>query len=106
MQLRYRDAMPLTSRVNPAVLGRLFVGWLLVIGGGILTPLPVPVGLLCLALGLALLANDSLWVRRRIRRLRARYPVFSERLAHAGRRAPRWLARAIRRTDPGAKRGP
>jgi len=88
------------SRIVPAAVARLFTGWLLVIGGGILTPLPIPVGLVTLTLGLALLAHDSRWLRWHIRRLRQRYPALSRRLGRVGQRAPRWLARVIRRTEP------
>jgi len=92
--------MPRRHRFSPPVIGRLFAGWLLVLSGGILTPMPIPVGLLLLGLGLALLAHDSRWMRHQLRSLRGRYPSFSERLAAIGRRAPRWLARVIRRTAP------
>jgi hypothetical protein len=92
--------MPAARRLTPAVLARLFGGWVLVVGGGILTPLPIPVGLLLFGLGLAVLARDSRMVRHGVRRLRARYPGLSARLNDAGRRAPRWLARLIRLTEP------
>lgn len=95
--------MPAARRFSVPVLARLFGGWLLVLGGGILTPLPIPVGLLLLGLGLALLARDNQGLRRAIRRLRARYPAFSTRLGRVGQRAPRWLARLIRLTEPRRK---
>lgn len=78
----------------------MFAGWMLVIGGAILTPLPIPLGLLSLSLGLALLAHDSRRIRHLVRRLRRRFPTFSERLARLEQHAPHWLARVIRHTEP------
>lgn len=72
--------MPRSRPFNPQALGRQFAGWLLVVGGSILTPLPIPVGLLLLGLGLALLARDSRWIRRRLRGLLGRSPGLAERL--------------------------
>jgi hypothetical protein len=92
--------MPSSSRVTPAAVGRLFAGWLLVISGGILTPLPIPVGLLSLSLGLALLAHDSRRMQCWIRGLRQRFPGLSRRLVSLGNHAPAWLARVIRHTEP------
>lgn len=102
----YTGGMRTLTRIRPAAAGRLFAGWLLLIGGGILTPLPIPVGLLMMALGLALMARDSRRVRYWLRTLRERYPRFSDGLTRKAGRMPRWLARVIRRTDPARKPGP
>lgn len=82
------------------MFARLTAGWLLVAGGAMLTPLPIPVGLLLLAIGLLLLARDSRWMRERLRALRRRYPSLSARLTQLARHAPAGLARLIRLTDP------
>jgi hypothetical protein len=92
--------MPTSKRVTPRVLGRLFAGWVLILGGGILTPLPIPVGLVLLSLGLALLAQDSRWVRRRLRWLLGRYPAVSDRLRRMEPYCPGWLAGLLRRIQP------
>ena len=81
-------------------LSDLLLGWVLVISGLLITPLPLPVGLLLLVLGLALLIRRSQWVRGRIMRLRGRYPVISARLRRLEPRLYRSLASALRSTDP------
>lgn len=104
MPRSYNAGMPALYRLNPAAFARLASGWLLVTGGAILTPLPIPVGLLMLSLGLLLLARDSRWMRRRLRALRGRHPRLSRRLTRLGGHVPAGLARLIRLTEP--RRGP
>jgi hypothetical protein len=94
------ERMADTSRFTLLGAGRQFAGWLLVIGGGILMPLPIPVGLLLLVLGLTLLVRDNRWLRDRLRGLRARYPRLSARLRRAARHCPGWLDRLIEMTEP------
>jgi len=78
----------------------LLLGWLLVLGGILITPLPLPIGLLMLVLGLVLLAHRSEFVRQRIRALRRRYPELSERLRRLEPRVNARIARTLRETDP------
>lgn len=78
---------------------QLLLGWVLVISGILITPLPVPIGLVLLALGLVLLIQRSLFVRRQLRALRTRYPKLSSRLRHAEPRLGR-LGSVLRKTDP------
>lgn len=49
---------------------RLTIAWLLVVGGLVLMPTPIAPGFLLLLPGLALLAAESRWVRRLLRRWR------------------------------------
>lgn len=58
------------------------VGWVLVIVGGLLAPLPWPFGFGAplLFIGLYILATNSKWTRRGLQRLRERYPGVSAKL--------------------------
>lgn len=81
---------------------RRILAWGLVIGGALITPLPIPVGLPMIAVGLALLIPGNPGVRRWVTRLRGRFPVTSERLNHI--ESPGLLKRLIRITRPRPKR--
>ena len=57
---------------------RCLPGWPLVVAGVIITPLPIPVGLLLLGLGVSILMPCSPSMRLLVKRLRRRYPrIFS-----------------------------
>lgn len=58
------------------------IGWICVIIGAIMAPLPWPFGfgVPLLFLGLYILATHSKWTRRGLQRLRERYPGASARL--------------------------
>jgi hypothetical protein len=79
-------------------------GWFLLLAGILITPLPLPIGLLMLVLGLAVLVRRSRLVRRRIRDLRTRYPEFSERLRRLEPKVHTTIARTLRQTDPAKRR--
>jgi hypothetical protein len=79
---------------------RLVGGWILLVVGLIVTPLPIPVGLIMTLLGLALLVGESLLIRRLICRFRARNPRFCERLKTIRHRSPGLVRRLIELTDP------
>ena len=55
----------------------ILFGWLLIVAGAILFPLPVPLGAPMLAAGFLVLARESKLIRRWIGRLRQRYPETS-----------------------------
>lgn len=55
-------------------LARMSVGFLLLIGGVLLIPLPGP-GWLTVAAGLAILAKDVAWAERLLERVRRRLPT-------------------------------
>lgn len=73
---------------------------LLILGGAILAPTPIPIGWVLILIGLSVLVHESQWVRKRIRRLRKRYPDFGKRLNQAKRFSPGFARRLIERTDP------
>lgn len=79
---------------------RMGAAILLLIGGTVLAPTPIPIGWAMIIVGLSMLVHESRWVRTRIRRLRARYPGFGEKLNQAKRYAPGFARRVIERTDP------
>lgn len=59
---------------------RRAVGWVLFIVGAILAPTPIPFGLIMVAIGLYLLAKDSVVARRMIRSVRRRIPALTAAL--------------------------
>ena len=52
----------------------------LIICGIIMTPTPIPFGLITISMGILLLAHESDWVKDRIRNMRVRYPRLSSQL--------------------------
>lgn len=74
--------------------------------GVVVTPLPIPLGLLMIAMGLALLAHDSKYLRAGLRKLRSRYPVFSGRLRRLEPHLGQMFRALLRRTDPQRLRRP
>jgi len=83
------------------LLVRLTVGWLLIGVGTVILPTPVPVGLVMVIVGLALVAPRSRTLQDWLRRRRAAYPAFSRRLAAMAPRLPRAARRVLEITDPG-----
>jgi uncharacterized membrane protein len=59
---------------------RYTIAIVLIICGIIMTPLPIPFGLISIATGALLLAHESEWVKERIRRMRMRYPRLSRQM--------------------------
>ena len=79
----------------------IIFGWLLVVAGAILFPLPVPLGAPMLAAGVLVLARESRLIRRWIGRLRQRYPETSRWLhGWAQRRRIDSLKALEAETDP------
>jgi hypothetical protein len=72
--------------------------------GAVITPLPIPIGLLLIALGLTLLAYDSKIVRHWIRLLRQRFPGFSDRLRKMEPRSGSLVGQVLKKTDPFRKK--
>lgn len=79
---------------------RLIMGWALIGAGAVILPTPVPIGLIMLIVGLALVAPESKWLQAWLRRRRAAYPDFSDRLVAWRPRLPRIARRVIDLTDP------
>jgi hypothetical protein len=79
------------------VLGSL--GLVLFLSGMVVFPLPIPFGLLMMALGL----TNSNWAPELVRRARRRWPKFDGWLRQAGRKMPRSMFRVLAATDPRRK---
>lgn len=75
-------------------------GVLLVMFGIIVTPLPIPFGLLMILVGLSLLASSVPWVRQYLKALRQRYREFSGKLNRIKSKLPRFVRQLIEDTDP------
>jgi len=79
----------------------VFAGSLLVLLGLIITPMPIPLGIILIILGLSMLVSSLPVVRDFLRNLRRRYRVLSGKLNHIKRYLPAFARRLIEDTDPG-----
>ncbi len=77
-------------------------GLVVFVAGLILFPLPIPLGLPLILVGLSLLVSSSLYVRRLLQRLRLHYPVMCARLEQVKPHMPLFIRRMIDRTHPDA----
>jgi lauroyl/myristoyl acyltransferase len=75
---------------------RLAGGWLLLVFGLVLFPMPIPAGLAMVAGGAALLVHDSRTFRRLLTCLKRRFPRFFSALHEKATRLPPWMARRIK----------
>jgi hypothetical protein len=75
-------------------------GVVLVIVGLITWPMPIPVGFILTALGVFLLARDSVIARNAIRRARERWPALDRTICRVAARLPHSARRVIRSTAP------
>jgi hypothetical protein len=75
-------------------------GVFLVVIGVILTPTPIPFGLLLLTIGLALLAPYVRPVQRAVRGIRRRWPNIDEALRRNRDRFPKIIRQTIDKTHP------
>ena len=82
-----------------ARLLRLALGWGLFVAGALVTPTPVPLGVLMMLAGLCLIARDNRRLRGAIRHLRGRFPRLSARVRVLRHRLPRLLRRVMETTD-------
>lgn len=76
------------------------LGFFLVLSGMVVFPLPIPFGLLMIAIGLVLLLTNSNWAPAMVRRARSRWPKLDGWLRQAGRKLPRSMFRILAATDP------
>lgn len=79
---------------------RLAIGGLLVVAGLIMMPMPIPLGLLFILLGLSLLISVLPALRLRILALRQRFPKWSRSLQRQKRYLPAALRHLLDDTDP------
>jgi len=80
---------------------RIFIAISCLLLGIVITPLPIPLGLLLISFGLILLAYDNRRITRHIRIVRRRYPGFSEKLAPIEAKNIYFVSEVLRRTNPG-----
>lgn len=78
------------------------VGSVLVVGGAILTPTPVPIGLVLLVIGLALLAPYIPAIQRLVRTIRRKWPNVDKSLLRHRDRFPPIIRNTIDKTHPQA----
>lgn len=78
------------------------LGSVLVISGAILTPTPIPIGLIMLTIGLALLAPYMPPVQRMVRYVRRKWPHIDASLLRHRHRFPPVIRSTIDKTHPAA----
>lgn len=76
------------------------LGGILVVTGAILTPTPIPFGLIMLTIGLALLAPYMPPVRALVRAIRRRWPNINAALLRYRHRFPPVIRTTIDKTHP------
>lgn len=79
---------------------KITAGLLLVILGILITPLPLPLGLLTMLVGLSILVSALPGLRHRLRQLRSRYAKTSHKLNQLKEHFPQFAQRLIEETDP------
>src|SRR5579872_3405349 len=83
----------------------LALGWVLLVAGLLIMPLPVPIpfiGAVPLLLGCAILSSNSRYFRRSLQGLRHRFQFLSRFLEHMAHRGPHSVKQMIKRTNPHA----
>lgn len=93
-----------TFKYNLKRWSAIILGGFLVISGIIITPLPIPTGIIMIAVGLSILITHSQWVRAKIRDIRAKYQEFSQKLNSIKHKLPKFAKKMIEDTDPNKKR--
>lgn len=81
----------------------LVLGWLLLIGGLVITPMPIPIpliGIVPFLVGCAILSQHSKVFRRFLQYMRHRFEWFSRRIESVAHRMPGIVKHMIRRTNP------
>jgi len=81
----------------------LICGFTLILLGVIITPLPIPIGLVLVIIGLALVIPALPGTTRKLRQWRRRFPAVSARLNQVAAHLPEFVRRAIRITDPNVR---
>ncbi len=81
-------------------MARLVLAIACIILGIIITPLPIPLGLLLISFGVILLAYNNKRVTRHIRIVRRKFPGFSEKLVAIESSKIIFVSEVLRRTNP------
>ncbi|UXD87746.1 PGPGW domain-containing protein [Thalassolituus hydrocarboniclasticus] len=79
---------------------KMVTGVLLLLLGIIITPMPIPLGIILIILGLSMLVSTIPRVRTFLQFLRRRYRVFSHKLNSIKHRLPAFARQLIEDTDP------
>lgn len=79
---------------------RLIIGWIFVVVGVILIPLPIPAGALIAVVGLALLLPENKFLHNKLCLLRKRYQGLNKPLRKLAPHLPEYLRHGIEVTDP------
>ncbi|ASP40302.1 hypothetical protein CHH28_17175 [Bacterioplanes sanyensis] len=79
---------------------KLTLGTLLLILGVILTPMPIPLGIVFILVGLSLLVSVLPALKHQLINMRRRYPRWSAQLQHSRRYLPHFARRLLDDTDP------
>jgi hypothetical protein len=74
---------------------KLILGWTFMVLGVLGLFLPILQGVLFLAIGLAILAQEQPWAHRLMTRLRHRYPHMAEMFDRSHHRAEAWMHRVV-----------
>ena len=75
-------------------------GSVLVLAGRVVLPMPIPLGLIMIALGLAMLAPYFKPVQNLVRHLRRKSPIVDRNLVRFKHRCPRVIRVTIEKTNP------
>lgn len=79
---------------------KLLIGWLMLIGGIIIAPLPIPIGQFIALIGLSILVSESHWVKTKMQKFRRRLPMIGRQLQRMHPYMPKFLKKVIDDTDP------
>ena len=82
-----------------AILHKI-TGGILVLFGMVLLPMPIPLGLVLMVLGLALLAPYFVPIQRVVRQLRKKYPKVDDTMRRLKHKCPPVIKSAIEKTCP------
>ena len=78
----------------------MIIGWVLIALGIVLFPLPIPLGIILLVPGFALVVAESRFLQRLVRVWRRRYPGLDARIHGIRPRMPAFVRKIIDVTDP------
>lgn len=76
---------------------KIILGWVFLVLGVLGLFLPILQGILFLAIGLTILAQEQPWAHRLMTRLRNRFPAMAKASDEAHRKAEAWVHRVIHR---------
>ncbi|MCT7359496.1 MAG: hypothetical protein COB09_16255 [Thalassobium sp.] len=79
---------------------KMVTGILLLLLGIIITPMPIPLGIILIILGLSMLVGTIPQVRHFLQFIRRRYRAFSHKLNRIKHRLPAFARQLIEDTDP------